>query len=68
MSPPLFLALNLFSLFTLLTIIQHPSVLCHLSSGFTLYSCMKLRKVDGLAKSRKTPFSVIPAEAGIQSF
>ena len=24
--------------------------------------------VDGLVKSRKTPFSVIPAKAGIQSF
>ena len=33
-----------------------------------LPSCMKLHKIDGLAKSRKTPFSVIPAEAGIQPF
>jgi len=29
---------------------------------------MKLREIYGLASSRKTPFSVIPAKAGIQSF
>jgi hypothetical protein len=27
-----------------------------------------LIKIDGLVKSRKSPFSVIPAKAGIQSF
>jgi hypothetical protein len=37
------------------------------TGSFGVY-CMKLHKIDGLAKNRKTPFSVIPAEAGIQSF
>jgi len=51
---------------TVVTLGQIPRSLLRGSSFSTRHGCVR-SVIDGLVKSRKTPFSVIPAKAGIQS-